>query len=89
MAQNELALELYKSGIFAPLRAPAALLCLEMMDLDGKEAIMEKIAKNAGMGGDEPADLPSVPSRPASLRGGESEVTASAREAAANVTRVR
>ena len=89
MAQNELALELYKNGIFAPERAPAALLCLEMMDLDGKEAIMEKIAKNAGMGGDEPAGLPEIPSRPASLRGGESEITAAARERAANVTRVR
>ncbi|MBQ6677143.1 MAG: hypothetical protein IJM71_03745 [Clostridia bacterium] len=90
MAQNELALELYKYGIFAPERAPAALLCLEMMDLDGKEAIMEKIAKNAGMGADAPADaaITDLPSRPASFRGGESAVTAAARERAANVARV-
>ena len=51
---------------------------------------MEKIAKNAGMGADAPADaaIPDLPSRPASFRGGESAVTAAARERAANVARV-
>ena len=88
MAQNELALELYKYGIFAPERARAALLCLGMMDLDGKEAIREKIAKGAGLdaGDGEPPSAP--PARSVPLRGGEAAVTASAREAAAEVTRV-
>ena len=88
MAQNELALELYKYGLFAPERAPAALLCLEMMDIDNKDAIMEKIAKNAWQGNGVKTEQRIPSPRPSAIRGGESAVTAAARERAANVTRV-
>lgn len=46
MAQNELALQLYKGGFFAPNNADAALACLDMMDFDRKDFVMEKIQKN-------------------------------------------
>ncbi|MBR7034075.1 MAG: hypothetical protein IKI03_10655 [Clostridia bacterium] len=86
MAQNELALELYKYGLFAPERAQAALLCLEMMDIDGKEAIMEKIALGAGTVGGVPDETPRASSSP--ITGGEHPVTAAARLRAAEGTAV-
>ena len=46
MAQNELALQLYKGGFFAPNNADAALACLDMMDFDRKDFVIEKIQKN-------------------------------------------
>ena len=46
MSQNELALQLYQAGLFAPANYDQALLCLEMMDFDRKEDIMQKIAQN-------------------------------------------
>ena len=46
MAQNELALQLYQLGIFNPNNTDAALACLDMMDFDRKESIMQKIAQN-------------------------------------------
>ena len=45
-AQNELAKELYNLGMFNPEMAPQALMCLEMMNFEGKAKIMRKI-KNA------------------------------------------
>ena len=46
MAQNELALQLYSAGFFAPNNADAALACLDMMDFDRKEFVIEKIQQN-------------------------------------------
>lgn len=46
MAQNELALDFYGRGFFRPENADQALSCLEMMDFDGKEKIMQKIETN-------------------------------------------
>ncbi len=46
-AQNELAKELYNLGMFNPQMADQALLCLEMMNFEGREKIMEKIKANA------------------------------------------
>ena len=43
MAQNELAKELYGAGFFNPQLADQALMALDMMDFEGKEAVMEKI----------------------------------------------
>ena len=47
LSQNELALQFFGSGFFNPQMAPQALLCLEMMDFDRKEMIMQKIVQNA------------------------------------------
>ena len=49
MAQNELALQFYQAGFFNPQIADQALTCLDMMDFDRKEFIMQKISQNGGM----------------------------------------
>ena len=49
MAQNELALQFYNAGFFNPKMADQALACLDMMDFDRKEFIMQKISENGGM----------------------------------------
>lgn len=46
-AQNELAKELYNAGIFNPEMSESALICLEMMDFEGKGTIMNMVSKNA------------------------------------------
>ena len=49
MSQNEMALQFYGAGFFNPQMADQALACLDMMDFDRKEFIMQKIAQNGGM----------------------------------------
>ena len=49
MSQNELALQLYNAGFFNPQMADQALACLDMMDFDRKQFIMQKIAQNGTM----------------------------------------
>lgn len=46
LAQNEMALQFYSAGFFSPENADAALSCLEMMDFDGKDGIMQRIQAN-------------------------------------------
>ena len=45
-AQNELALQLYGAGFFAPNNADAALACLDMMDFDRKDDVIRKVEQN-------------------------------------------
>ena len=47
MSQNEMALQFYSAGFFDPRNAQAALLCMDMMDFDRKEMVMQRIAVNA------------------------------------------
>ena len=47
LSQNELALQLFGAGLFQPERAAQALVCLDMMDFEGKEAVMQKVAAQA------------------------------------------
>lgn len=49
IAQNELAKELYGAGLFNPELVDQALICLEMMDFEGKDAIVRKVAQNGAM----------------------------------------
>ena len=49
MSQNELALQFFGAGFFNPQIADQALACLEMMDFDRKQFIMQRIAQNGGM----------------------------------------
>ena len=49
MAQNELALQFFGAGFFNPQMADQALACIDMMDFDRKEFVMQKIAQNGGM----------------------------------------
>ena len=46
MSQNELALQFYAAGFFAPQNADQSLACLEMMDFDRKQFIMQRVAQN-------------------------------------------
>lgn len=49
LAQNELALQFYSAGFFNPQAADQALACLDMMDFDRKQFVMQKIQQNGGM----------------------------------------
>ena len=49
MSQNELALQFFGAGFFNPMMADQALSCLDMMDFDRKDQIMQKIMSNAMM----------------------------------------
>ena len=46
VSQNELALQLFKLGFFNPQLTDQAIMCLGMMDFEGKDEIMQKISKN-------------------------------------------
>jgi hypothetical protein len=49
VSQNELALQFFKLGFFNPQTTDQTLLCLELMDFDGKDEVMQKVAKNGTM----------------------------------------
>ena len=49
MSQNELALQFYQAGFFNPQMADQALACLDMMDFDRKQFVMQKVAQNGSM----------------------------------------
>ena len=46
MAQNELAIQMYQLGFFNPQMADQALACLESMDFDNKEEVIQKVQMN-------------------------------------------
>ena len=46
LSQNELALQFFGAGFFNPQLTDQALACLEMMDFDGKDRMMQRIAQN-------------------------------------------
>lgn len=49
LSQNELSIQFFQLGFFNPQMAEQALATLEMMDFDGKDAVMQKISQNAMM----------------------------------------
>ena len=49
MARNELGLQFYSAGFFAPENSEQALACMEMLDFDGKEEVMSRISANGTM----------------------------------------
>ena len=49
VSQNELALQFFQFGFFNPQMTDQALMCLEMMDFDGKDGIMQKVSQNGTM----------------------------------------
>ena len=49
VAQNELAIQFFQLGFFEPTRVDQSLMCLEMMDFDDKDTIMQKIAQMGTM----------------------------------------
>lgn len=49
VTQNELALQFFKMGFFNPQMVDQTLMCLDMMEFDGKDSIMQKVAQNGTM----------------------------------------
>lgn len=49
VSQNELALQFFQLGFFSPQVTDQALMCLDMMEFDGKDGIMQKVAQNGTM----------------------------------------
>ena len=49
VTQNELSIQLYKLGAFNPQMVDQALLMLDMMEFDGKDELMQKLARNGTM----------------------------------------
>ena len=49
MAQNELALQLYSAGVFNPQLADQTSMLLDMMDFDGKDELLQKVAANGSL----------------------------------------
>ena len=49
VSQNELAMQFFQMGFFNPQMTDQALMCLEIMDFDGKDGIMQKVAQNGTM----------------------------------------
>lgn len=49
MSQNELALQFYQAGFFNPQLSDQALACIDMMDFDRKQFVIQKISQNNTM----------------------------------------
>ena len=49
MAQNELAMQFFGAGFFNPQLADQALMCIGMMEFDGKDKMMQQIQQNGTM----------------------------------------
>ena len=49
VSQNELALQFFQLGFFNPQMTDQALMCLELMEFDGKDTVMQKVAQNGTM----------------------------------------
>ena len=49
VSQNELALQFFQLGFFNPQMVDQTLMCLEMMEFDGKDGIMQKVAQMGTM----------------------------------------
>lgn len=49
ISQNELALQLYSAGFFAPQNADQSLACLSVMDFDSKDDVERKVSQNGTM----------------------------------------
>lgn len=45
VTQNELAIQFFQLGFFNPQMTDQALLCLELMEFDGKDGVMQKVSK--------------------------------------------
>ena len=49
LTQNELALQFYQLGFFAPQQSDQALSCMSMMEFEGRDELMQRLAVNGTM----------------------------------------
>lgn len=45
-SQNNMAMQFYTAGFFAPANADASIACLNMMEFDGKEKVLDQVKQN-------------------------------------------
>lgn len=49
VTQNELALQFFQLGFFNPQMTDQAMMCLDLMEFDGKDTVLQKVAQNGTM----------------------------------------
>jgi hypothetical protein len=49
VSQNELALQFFQYGFFNPQMTDQALMCLDLMEFDGRDGVMQKVSQNGTM----------------------------------------
>lgn len=49
ITQNEMAIQFFQLGFFNPSMADQAIMCMDMMDFDGKDALIQKVSQNGTM----------------------------------------
>lgn len=49
ISQNELAMQFFQMGFFNPQATDQALMCLDLMEFDGKDTVMQKVSQNGTM----------------------------------------
>ena len=49
VTQNELAIQFFQMGFFNPQMTDQALMCLDLMEFDGKDGVLQKVAQNGTM----------------------------------------
>jgi hypothetical protein len=49
ITQNEMAIQFFQMGFFNPQQTDQTLMCLDLMEFDGKDEIMQKVAQNGTM----------------------------------------
>lgn len=49
VSQNELALQFFQLGFFNPQMTDQALMCLDLMEFDGRDGVMQKVSQNGTM----------------------------------------
>ena len=92
MSQNEMALQFYSAGFFDPRNAQQALLCMDMMDFDRKDMVMQQISRNAqlyqqSMAMAQPEEAPKYPSPKAPKEKQEHYAARNARKRVAESTK--
>ena len=58
VSQNELALQFFKLGFFNPQLADQAMLCLQMMDFDGRDILLQRLAQRPALMPAQPGVMP-------------------------------
>ena len=82
LSQNEMALQFFGAGFFDPARAQQALMCLDMMDFDRKEFLMNRLAQQAQEASPEAAAVQQIsPGRLEALGGSSRQEHYAARKA--------
>lgn len=97
LSNNELALQLFKLGLFNPQLSQQAAVCLGMMEFKGKEQVLQKIAENGRLalalqappaGSEKSSSLPQTDRLGAAVKK-ETSFMAAARQRSAETTRPR